>query len=219
MKIALLLSGPYRGNSDMVKIHNENIGKYDTYVSTLPKYKKEWEDSDWDITKIYTTNEVKFSQTNWYKFRNDGAGQAGFCQFWNLTNVINNVPSDYDWYIKSRNDLVFNDRLNINFEFLNKDTFYCPNKYFDGQMWNTETLNDQFYIVSYDTLKVIGEFVNSFYQQFSHPLNYKMSSNERCLRTWLNENNIKVEGFDYSYSKNHNGNDVPSGYYKFQLEQ
>lgn len=218
MSVAILLAGRFRGNEKMVSIHNENIGNYDTYVSCLKKYELEWKSSNWNIKNLFITPDINFSETKWSQFRNDGAGQAGFWQFWNLKSVIDNVPK-YDWYIKSRNDLLFHTKLDIDFTTLDKNTLYCPNIYFDGQSWDrNQLLNDQFYIVSYDVLKIIGNFVTDFYIHFSHSKNQPTASNERCLRTWLKDKNIDIVGFDFPYTKNHNGHRIPSGYYKFELE-
>lgn len=218
MSVAILLAGRFRGNEKMVSIHNENIGNYDTYVSCLKKYELEWKSSNWNIKNLFITPDINFSETKWSQFRDDGAGQAGFWQFWNLKSVIDNVP-DYDWYIKSRNDLLFHTKLDIDFTILDQNTLYCPNTYFDGQGWNKdELLNDQFYIVSKKVLLELANFVTEFYQLFEHSKNNSLASNERCLRNWLNCKNINVVGFDFPYSKNHNGKQIPSGYYQFELE-
>lgn len=218
MSVAIILAGRFRGDDKMISIHNENIGKYDTYVSCLNKYQSEWENSSWDIKNLYVTPEIQFKETKWAEYRDDGAGQAGFWQFWNLKGVIDNVPQ-YNWYIKSRNDLLFPTKLNIDFQTLDKNIFYCPNVYFDGQVWDKdELLNDQFYIVSSDVLKVIGNFVENFYKELAHEKNTSLASNERCLRAWLKHNNIEVKGFDFPYIKNHNGQGRPSGFYQFELE-
>jgi hypothetical protein len=218
MSIAVLLSGRFRGNEKMVSIHKENIGNYDTYVSCLKKYESDWKSSNWDIKDLFITPEINFKETKWAEFRDDGAGESGFWQFWNLKNLIDNVPI-YDWYIKSRNDLLFHTKLDIDFNKLDKNKFYCPNSYFDGTNWNKqELLNDQIFIVSYDNLKIISQFVSDFYIHFSHQKNHSMASNERCLRNWLRNFSIEVEGFDLTYTKNHNGHTSPSGYYAFELE-
>ncbi len=223
MKVAILMAGPYRGNTDIIQNQLNMIGSYDTYVSCFEHYKEDWTNSGWLIKEIVTTPSVNFKETDWYKQRNDNAGQSGFWQFWNLKNVIDTIPNDYDWYIKSRCDLLFESGQITEhlFTTLDKNTFYCPNKYFDGQGWDLNSLlNDQFYIGDYNTIKTISEFVTEYYKIERHPLNQPVASNERNLRTFLNERNVAIKTLeDIKYKKNHNGVTTMSGVSGFQLEK
>lgn len=222
MKIAVLLAGPYRGNQNIIQNQLNMVGRYDTYVSCFEHYKQEWIDSNWPIKEIYTTPLVDFKQTNWYTQRNDDAGQSGFWQFWNLKNVIDNTPNIYDWYIKSRCDLIFESGQITEYLFttLDKNTLYCPSNYFDGHGWDFQTLiNDQFYIGDYNVMKVISEFPTEYYKIERHDCNDSLFSNERNLRKYLDENNINIKMLqDVRYKKNHNGVATASGYSGFQLE-
>jgi hypothetical protein len=223
MKVAILLGGPYRGNSQIIHSHLEFIGNYDTYLSCFEHYKYDWLRSSWPIKKIFTTPNVNFKETNWSKYRNDEPGQSGFWQFWNLKNVINNIEEDYDWYIKSRSDLLFYDgKLTEDMlKTLQPNTFYCPINYFDGQTWDFgKNLNDQFYIGDANVMRVVSNFVTKFYNKYRHSLNYPNFSNETALRLYLNENNINIVPITgIRYSKNHNGCTVSSGINQiFQLE-
>ena len=121
MNIAIILAGQFRGNNEMVKLHKENVGDYDTYISCLNKYVDEWKDSDWNPKQIYEVPMVDFKDTLWAKHRNSPADESGFWQFWNLKYVLKNVPQ-YDFYIKSRNDLVIESKLNIDFNTLDDNT-------------------------------------------------------------------------------------------------
>ena len=223
MKIAILLAGPYRGNQSIIENQLNMIGGYDTYVSCFEHYKQDWIESNWPIKELFITPSVDFNKTDWSKQRNDDAGQSGFWQFWNLKNVIENTPSDYDWYIKSRCDLTFESGQITQYIFttLNKNTFYCPNNYFDGQSWDYDTLlNDQFCIGDYNTMKTISEFVTEYYKIERHECNEAIYSNERNLRNFLNERNIAVKMLqDIQYKKNHNGINTMSGESGFQLEK
>lgn len=222
MKVAVLLAGPYRGNNGIVQNQLNMVGSYDTYVSCFEQYKNDWIGSGWNIKQLFITPQIQFKETNWYKQRNDEAGQAGFWQFWNLSNVIDNTPSEYDWYIKSRCDLNFSSGQITSYLFttLEKNTIYCPSTYFDGRGWDFETLlNDQFYIADYNTMKIISKFSKEYYNIERHGCNESMYSNERNLRIFLNENNISVKILqDIKYTKNHNGITTSSGYSGFQLE-
>ena len=222
MKIAILMAGPYRGKKDIIQNQLEMIGTYDTYLSCFEHYKQEWIDSNWPVKQIFTTPPINFKETDWYKQRNDNAGQSGFWQFWNLKNVIDNIPKEYDWYIKSRSDLYFDSGQITEYLFstLDKNTLYCPNNYFDGQCWDYDVLlNDQFYIGDCNTMKTISEFVIEYYKIERHGCNEAMFSNERNLRKFLDERNISVKILqDIKYIKNHNGVTTMSGESGFQLE-
>jgi hypothetical protein len=226
MNIAIILSGPYRGNKNIIENHNRIIGNYDTYVSCLSHYKQDWLNSNWQLTDLFETPNIDFNKTNWSKYRNDSPGQSGFWQFWNLKNVINNTPDKYDWYIKSRCDLNFTNGNITNelFSNLQSNTLYCPKLrgvYFQTQQWDFNiSLNDQFYIGDINTMNTISKFVDEYYNKNRHGLNQSEYSNENCLREFLNENEIKVDMLDdVIYSKDYNGVSNPSGMAGFQLEK
>jgi ribosomal protein S18 len=221
MKIAIIMAGPYRGNESIIQNQLNMIGSYDTYVSCLEHYRADWTNSGWNIKNLFTTPAIDFKQTNWSKYRNDAPGQAGFWQFWNLKSVIDNTPTDYDWYIKTRCDLIFESGEITEYMFttLDKNTLYCASNYFDGSRWDYITLlNDQFYIGDYNTMKCISEFVTEYYKIERHSCNQPIASNERNLRKHLDENNIHIKIIqDIKYIKNHNGFGGCSG--GFQLEK
>ena len=223
MKVAILFAGPYRGNDGIIQNQLNMIGLYDTYLSCFEHYKEDWIASNWPIKEIFTTPTINFQETNWHKQRNDAAGQAGFWQFCNLKNVIDNTPNDYDWYIKSRCDLTFETGQITEYMFstLDKNTLYCPSNYFDGSAWDYDTLlNDQFYIGDYNTMKCISEFVTEYYKIERHSCNEPIASNERNLRKHLDENNIHIKIIqDMKYVKNHNRISTASGHSGFQLEK
>jgi len=223
MNVAIIMAGPYRGNKSIIENQLNMIGSYDTYVSCLEHYREDWINSGWNIQNLFITPNIEFKQTDWAKYRDDAPGQAGFWQFWNLRNVINSINIKYDFYIKSRCDLVFNsgkitDYLFTTFE---KNTLYCPDTYFDNQVWDSSNLlNDQFYIADYNTMEVISNFVTEYYKTERHELNDAQYSNERNLRKYLDENNIHIKMLqDVKYVKNHNGIYSPSGISGFQLEK
>ena len=226
MNIAIILSGPYRGNKNIIENHNRIIGDYDTYASCLPHYKNDWVNSGWKLSNLFETPNIDFMETNWSKYRNDPTGQCGFWQFWNLKNVINNTPDKYDWYIKSRCDLNFTNG-NITDELFSKlqaNTLYCPKLrgvYFQTQEWDINiSLNDQFYIGDRNTMNIISKFATDYYHKNRHELNHNEFSNENCLREFLNENNINVGILnDIIYNKDYNGISIPSGMAGFQLEK
>jgi hypothetical protein len=226
MKAAILLAGPYRGNTTIIENHNNIIGKYDTYTSCFPHYTQDWVESGWELKSLFETPYIDFEETNWSKYRNNEAGQCGFWQFWNLKNVIDNTPPIYDWYIKSRCDLNFTNGSITKELFLNLEpnTLYCPKLrgvYFQTQNWDINiSLNDQFYIGDRNTMNIISKFVTNYYDKNRHELNHGEFSNENCLREFLNENGIKVDILnDVIYSKDHNGISIPSGCVEFQLEK
>jgi hypothetical protein len=226
MNIAIILAGPYRGNTTIIENHNNIIGKYDTYASCFSHYTQDWINSGWELKNLFETPYIDFKETNWNTYRNNEAGQCGFWQFWNLKNVIDNTPPIYDWYIKSRCDLNFTNG-NITKELFSKlkpNTLYCPKLrgiYFETQQWNFDiSLNDQFYIGDRNVMDVISKFVTNYYDKNRHELNHGEFSNENCLREFLNENGIKIDVLDgINYNKDHNGLSIPSGMIRFQLEK
>jgi hypothetical protein len=225
MKVALILAGPYRGSQSIIQSHYDFIGEYDTYVSCLGHYKIDWENSNWNIKKIYITPFIDIKSTNWFEYRDDGAGQSGFWQFWNLKSVINNTPNEYDFYIKSRSDLNIESKLDIDFSKLDKKTLYSSAHSFHKGSWDGYWLNDEFYIGSKYVMNIIANFVTDYYKTPNrHTLNAAeptgVGSNENSLRNFLEENGIKIDKiYNLKYSKNNNGINVPSGYVKFQLEK
>ena len=217
------MAGPYRGSESIIQNQLNMIGSYDTYVSCLEHYREDWIRSNWPVKEIFITPNINFNETNWSKYRNDEPGQSGFWQFWNLKNVIDNTPNEYDWYIKSRCDLIFESGQITDYLFttLEKNTLYCSASYFDGSGWDYATvLNDQFYIGDYVTIKVISNFVSEYYKIERHLPNQPIASNERNLRKYLDENNIHIKILkDMKYTKNHNGITTLSGNVGYQLEK
>ena len=219
MKVAIIFGGPYRGNPTNMENHLKNIGNYDTYVSCFEHYKEDWINSGWPIKKIFTTPNVDFKETNWNKYRNDEPGQAGFWQFWNLKNVINNIEEDYDWYIKSRCDLDFQsgELSQYFFSILQPNTLYTSIHRFSAGAPDMYLVNDQFYIADSKVMDIISKFPTKYYnkERNEYPV-----SNERSLTIWLIENGISIKLIqNITYNKNHNGISTPSGVSGFQLEQ
>ena len=219
MKVAIIFGGPYRGNPTNMENHLKNIGNYDTYVSCFEHYKEDWINSGWPIKKIFTTPNVDFKETNWNKYRNDEPGQAGFWQFWNLKNVINNIEEDYDWYIKSRCDLNFQsgELSEYFFSTLQPNTLYTSIHRFSAGAPDMYLVNDQFYIADSKVMDIISKFPTKYYnkERNEYPV-----SNERSLTIWLIENGISIKLIqNITYNKNHNGIFTPSGVSGFQLEQ
>jgi hypothetical protein len=219
MKIAILLAGPYRGNSINIANHIRIVGNYDTYVSCFEHYKEDWINSGWTIKKIFTTPNIDFKETNWAKNRDDAPGQSGFWQFWNLKNVINNIEEDYDWYIKSRCDLdfQFGELSEYFFSTLEPNTLYTSIHRFSAGSPDMSLVNDQFYIADSKVMDIISKFPTKYYNK---ERNESPISNERSLTIWLGENGVNIKQIkDISYNKNHNGITTPSGVSGFQLEK
>jgi hypothetical protein len=225
MKFAVIYAGPYRGNDTILQNHKLAFGdNVDVYVSCFKHYLDEWVASGWDVKKYYITPDIDFKKTNWAKYRDDAAGQSGFWQFWNLKSVIDSIPKEYDYYIKSRNDIVFKHSLTFDLNLLKPNTLYSPNESFHKKEWDLENwVNDEFYIGCENTMKVVSNFVTNFYEKYRHSLNEAkphIGSNETSLRIWLRENDIDVKKiYNFPYNKNHNGVTIPSGYVGFQLEK
>lgn len=223
MKFALLYAGPYRGNDTILQNHKLAFSDIDVdvYVSCFKHYLDDWVASGWDVKEYFTTPDVDFNKTNWKQYRDNAAGQSGFWQFWNLKSVIESVPKKYDYYIKSRNDIIFNHSLTFDLNSLKPNTIYSGDESFHKKQWDENNwINDEFYIGCENTMKVVSNFVTNFYEQNRHNLNVRTASNESQLRIWLTENNIDVKKiYNFPYNKNHNGVTIPSGYAGFQLEK
>jgi hypothetical protein len=222
MKFAILYAGPYRGTTEILNNHINTFGKdVDIYVSCFEHYLDDWKESGWPVKEYYITPKIEFNKTNWSKYRNDEAGQSGFWQFWNLKNVIDNVPKNYDFYIKSRNDLVFNNSFGIDYKLMELNTLYSSSHSFHKGDWDINNwVNDEFYFGCINTMIAISKFVTDFYEKDRHPTNIPSGSNELNLRIWLRENNINLlKFFEFSYTKNHYGITQSSGDVQFQLEK
>lgn len=223
MKLALLYSGPYRASDEIVDNHMTTFGSdVDIYVSCFEHYLDEWKASKFNVTDYFITPTIEFNNTNWSNNRDDAAGQSGFWQFWNIRNVIQCVPKKYDYYIKNRNDLVFNTKFELDKLDLKDNTLYSPESSFHRKNWDINNwINDEFYIGNEYTMNVVSNFVTDYYNVNNrHYKNESKASNESQLRNHLSENNVNIEIIkNLSYSKNHNGNNLSSGYTGFQLEK
>lgn len=223
MKIALIYAGPYRATNEIKENHELCFGsKYDTYVSCFEHYLDDWKKSEWPVKEYFVTPHVNFSETNWSEYRDDASGQSGFWQFWNIKSVIDNIVDDYDFIIKSRNDIIFNKKFEFDNKVLKKNVLYSPEKSFHKGSWDENSwVNDEFYLGCSNTMKVVSSFVTDYYEtKERHQKNYSGASNESQLRIHLKENNISVEKiYEFSYRKDHYGVHSPSGYVKFQLEK
>ena len=221
----MLYSGPYRGTEEILNNHMKAFSnEYDIYVSCFEHYLDDWKKSGWSVKEYYITPYVNFNETNWSNYRNNEAGQSGFWQFWNLKNIIDSIPKDYDFYIKNRNDLVFETEFNVDFTKVKSKTIYSPNNSFHRADWDIELwINDEFLLCDSESLIVLSNFVTEFYNKERHSLNQYgpyVGSNEASLRLWLKENSINVEKiYDFRYKKNHYGIECSSGDVKFQLEK
>jgi hypothetical protein len=64
-------------------------------------------------------------------------------------------------------------------------------------------------------MRFVSNFVTKYYNTFRHTLNEAteyVGSNETSLRKWLDENGISIVAINsFTYTKNHNGNTLPSG--------
>jgi hypothetical protein len=223
MKFALLYAGPYRGTDEILDNHIKVFGSdIDIYVSCFKHYLDDWKSSGWPVKEYFITSDIDFKSTNWYKHRNDAAGQSGFWQFWNLKSVIDNISIPYDYYIKCRNDIVFEKTFEFDKSILKKNILYSPNNSFHRLDWDINNwVNDEFYVGCKNTMNIISTFATDFYNKENrHPLNKSWASNESQLRIHLKENNIIVEKiYEFPYQKNHYGVTQPSGCVKFQLEE
>jgi hypothetical protein len=215
------MSGPYRGNQDIVRNYSYYFGQYDLFVSCFDHYYQDWKNSGLKIKEIFTTPKIEIEKTKWFESRNDRAGQSGFWQFWNIKSVIEQTPSDYDFYIKNRSDLFFSSKLDLNFDSLNKNSIYSSARSFHKDNWDEEKwINDEFYVGDRETMDVISRFVLEYYEIYRHSKNDSIGSNELGLLNFLKENKISINKiFNLIYHKNHNGVSIPTGYTEnYQLE-
>ncbi len=192
MKIAILLAGPMRSLPFVIANHKEMVGDYDTFVSCREEDYADWINSDWKPKEIYITPEP----TNIWEGK-----EASYWQFWNLRNVINNVPQ-YDMYIKSRNDLVFENPLPISLESIGPNELWNSDRSFWGYTWvSNGTMNDQFYIGDKSVMDVIARFVTD-----SSPYSNEVYLPETHLVRWLTQNGITYKKFSgFHFTKNHFG--------------
>ena len=221
MKKALIYAGPYRASKEIMMNHMKLFDdSYDIFVSCFEHYLNDWKSSGWNVKEYFVTPPIDITQTNWFKYRNDSAGQSGFWQFWNLKSVIDNIIDDYDFFIKNRNDIIFDTTKSINIE-LKPNTIFSAEKSFHKNEWDSNNwINDEFYIGDSNVMKVISKFATDYYKiDNRHYVNEPIASNESQLRNHLRENNINVEKIkNIEYRKNFNGVTCPSGYVGFQLE-
>ena len=191
MRTAILLAGPMRSLPEVIANHKEMVGDYDTFVSCREEDYNDWINSDWKPKEIYITPQP----TNMWEGK-----ETLYWQYWNLKNVINNVP-EYDMYIKSRNDLVFNNQLPFGLDVIKPNEIWNPDRSFWGYQWASNgTMNDQFYIGDKNVMNVVARLVDT--QPYSNE-HYVV---ETHLIRWLIQNGITYKKFSgFHYEKNHFG--------------
>jgi hypothetical protein len=191
MRTAILLAGPMRSLPFIVDNHKEMVGDYDTFVSCREEDYEDWVKSAWKPKDIYITPEP----TNIWEGK-----EAFYWQYWNLSNVIKNVP-EYDMYIKSRNDLVFNNPLPFGLDVIQPNEIWNPDRSYWGYEWaGNGTMNDQFYIGDRNVMNAVSRLVDT--QPYSNE-DYLV---ETHLVRWLTQNKIKYKKFSgFNYTKNHFG--------------
>jgi hypothetical protein len=191
MKTAILLAGPMRSLPEVIANHKEMVGNYDTFVSCMEEDYNDWVNSDWKPKEIYITPKP----TNAWEGK-----EAFYRQFWELKNVINNVP-EYDMYIKSRNDLVFANKLPINLENIKPNEIWNPDRSYWGYEWASNgTMNDQFYIGDKNVMNIVSRLVDT------QPYTNEAYLVETHLVRWLTTNGVKYKKFGgFHFTKNQFG--------------
>ena len=191
MRTAILLAGPMRSLPFIVDNHKKMVGDYDTFVSCKEEDYEDWIKSDWNAKEIYITPE----QSNVWEGK-----ETLYWQYWNLSNVIKNVP-EYDMYIKSRNDLVFNNPLPFGLDVIQPNEIWNPDRSYWNYEWASNgTMNDQFYIGDRNVMNVVSRLVDT--QPYSNE-DYLV---ETHLVRWLLANGINYKKFSgFHYEKNHFG--------------
>jgi len=218
MKIAILLAGPMRSLPEVIANHKRTIGEYDTYVSCRQEDYNDWVNSDWNPTAIYITPEVDFQQTDWYaalKHKNEHNVwllERLYLQHWGISNCIKNMPKGYDYYIKSRNDMVYEFPLELNFESIKDNEIWCPDTTFWGFKWRDNGFfNDQLWICKENTLEIASRFVTDVCTMADFPGNnirkelFENLITETANVLFLDNAGIKHKKFTYPYTKNHFG--------------
>jgi hypothetical protein len=218
MKTAILLGGPYRSQDWIMEKHYENIGMYDTFLSCREIDVEDWIKSKWNIKEIYITPEITKDELSFDRLTSNNSEQAKcilnnlYWQYKNIGNCWNNLPKEYDIYIKSRCDMVYDTKLEIGFDNIKDDEIWCPSKTFWGFQWvGNGFFNDQLYIAKENVMN----FVASFYNE-AHSLNNSIGIeirkelfNNQIVETafilWLANWDIKQKKFEYTYTKNHFG--------------
>jgi hypothetical protein len=192
MRTAILLAGPMRSLPEVIANHKQMVGEYDTFVSCKEEDYNDWINSEWKPKEIYITPEP----TNVWEGK-----EAFYWQYWNLRNVIINVPK-YDMYIKSRNDIVFNNQLPFELNAIKPNELWNPDKSYWGYTWiSNGTMNDQFYIGDKSVMDVIARFVVE-----SYPYSNEDYLVETHLVRWIMDNGVNYKKFSgFNYKKNHFG--------------
>jgi len=199
MRTAILLAGPMRSLPEVIANHKEMVGDYDTFVSCRQEDYNDWINSDWNPKEIYITPETSFKDSIWSK-TTISYMEPLFWQYWNLRNVINNVP-EYDMYIKSRNDLVFENQLPFGLDIIKPNEIWNPDRSFWGYKWASNgTMNDQFYIGDKNVMNVVSRLIDT------EPYKNEDYVVETHLIRWLTLNGIKYKKFSgFHFIKNHFG--------------
>lgn len=189
MRIAILLAGPMRSLPEVIANHKQMVGDYDTFVSCKEEDYNAWINSGWNAKQIYITPMVENS-TQW--------DDSTYWQYWNLRNVILNMP-EYDMYIRSRSDLIFQNTLPISLESIADNELWNPDRMFWGQEWiSNGTMNDQFYIGNKNVMNIVANFIINNEPNGDIP--------QTQLLKWIELNEITYKKFSrFNFTKNHFG--------------
>jgi hypothetical protein len=105
-------------------------------------------------------------------------------------------------YIKSRNDLVFNNQLPFGLDAIKENELWNPERSYWGYEWASNgTMNDQFYIGDSGVMNVIANFIVE-----TEPYINEVYLVETHLVRWLVTNGVKYKKFGgFHFTKNHFG--------------
>jgi len=218
MRVAILLAGPMRSTPDVIANHKQMIGEHDLYVSCRQEDYNDWINSEWNAKEIYITPEIDFETSDWAKMCKNKSVvfrtilERLYWQYWNLNNCIKNMPKGYDYYIKSRNDMIYESVLELNWEAITNKEIWCPEKTFWGYEWiGNGFFNDQLWICKEEVLELAASFVtdavhltNAFGETIKKGL-LEDCIIETAFMLWLCNWDIKQKKFSYTYTKNHFG--------------
>lgn len=217
MKKAIILAGPYRSQDWMIERHNECIGEYDTYVSCRAENADDWKNSNWKIKELFITPELNEGEVMWSDVGNKNEYAKWlldnlYWQYRNIGHCFNSIKEDYDIYIRSRGDMVYETKLDIPFESITENEIWCPAKTFWGYEWvSNGYFNDQLWICKKRAMSFVAQFYSDALKLnngFGEVIRKELFQNlilEPALVAWLLNCDIHQKKFDYHYTKNYNG--------------
>lgn len=226
MKVALLLPGLTRS----AKLCYDNLDRFLLSQYDVDVYIHTWDFSNFSLDGQRSEKEIELSEVenlykpkkmvceNYYdkrdflikKYENyhkmDGTHERSMSMFYKIEQCFNLIEGEYDYIIRCRMDLMFNERLNL--DLMNPDAINIPSV----QPRSTVRVNDYYYSIPHDSHGIIDVFSVGNYDNMKKYCNVYSNLDKLCLEQGfsyhpehilkqnLDTQSTNINRFDLDYS-------------------